>query len=207
MHRVSLDACFSRELWPRFRFFALIKPEKDIFPVRAAYDKKRPEKLNIGVNFVSSEKQIWFAGPDVIASYLLTGKMPHIVRAFKVVPQGRQGGMKSVNLLGSICINPNKDDFFRRIIEQRKANESNKILKHGLKVIANSGAYGIWVQLDERHEYKKILLQVFSGEHQDEIETQDREAEGPWYFPPVAHGSTAMLSVLLRCTQKMAPIK
>ena len=32
------DFCFDRELWRHFRFYALVQPEHDIFPVRAAFN-------------------------------------------------------------------------------------------------------------------------------------------------------------------------
>src|SRR5690349_8432939 len=32
------DICFDRQLWPEFRFLALVRPDHDIFPVRAAYN-------------------------------------------------------------------------------------------------------------------------------------------------------------------------
>jgi hypothetical protein len=61
LKKIALDRCFHRKLWPQFRFFALVQPDRDIFPVRAAYNDKEPEKLNIGVNFLTSEKPIWLA--------------------------------------------------------------------------------------------------------------------------------------------------
>jgi len=49
------DKCFDRELWPEFRFFALVQPGHDIFPVRAAYKDKEPDKLNIGLNYLTRQ--------------------------------------------------------------------------------------------------------------------------------------------------------
>src|SRR5437660_738348 len=111
------DKCFDRELWPDFRFFALVQPEHDIFPVRAAYKDREPDKLNIGLNYLTSEQPIWFAGPDVIASTLLTGKMPKILKAIRVVPIGKQAGLRAVHLLGKVRIDPNVDDFYKYVVE------------------------------------------------------------------------------------------
>ena len=72
-------------MWPEFRFFALVRPDHDIFPVRAAYKDKEPDKLNIGLNYLTSEEPIWLAGPDVIASVLLnSGKVPRILKAIRI---------------------------------------------------------------------------------------------------------------------------
>lgn len=199
---ITLDKCFNPMLWPRLRFWVLVKPDKDIFPVRAPYDPRRPDKLNIAVDYFSDDKPVWFAGPEIIAAVLLSGKVPQILRAFKVVPHGKQAEMRPVELLGSVHVDPYEHDFFKRLIEERKANEGNKVLKHALKIIANSGAYGIWVQLDERHERERILVDVFSGEHHDQVWLQDREAEGPWYFPPVASLITAGGRLLLAMAEK-----
>ena len=85
------DVCFDRQLWPQFRFFALVRPDHDILPARAAYNHKEPDRLNIGLNYLTSEQPIWFAGPDIISSILLNGgKIPRILKAIRIVPVGRQ---------------------------------------------------------------------------------------------------------------------
>jgi hypothetical protein len=71
--------------WPRFKFFALVYPENDILPVRTVYNGTTQ---NIGVNYLTSKEPIWFAGPDLIASILLTGKVPRIEKAIRVQPWG-----------------------------------------------------------------------------------------------------------------------
>jgi len=45
---ISLERCFDRKLWPRFKFFALVYPNNDIFPVRTVYNGTTQ---NIGVNY------------------------------------------------------------------------------------------------------------------------------------------------------------
>jgi hypothetical protein len=49
--RTWLDKCFEQETWPQLRFFALVRPNKDIFPVRAPYNPNDRDRLNIGVNY------------------------------------------------------------------------------------------------------------------------------------------------------------
>lgn len=129
--------------------------------------------------------------------------MPKIEQAIKIVPHGRQAGLKPINLRGLIRVDPNNDDFFKRIIEQRKANESDTGLKHALKIIANSGAYGLFVQLDEHSLRKRVKLNVHSGEHHHRQPTHEIEAPGPWYFPPLASlitsGGRLLLAMAERC--------
>jgi hypothetical protein len=141
--KISLDRCFHPALWKQFRFFALVQPDNDILPVRTVYDGVTQ---NIGNNYLTSETPLWFAGCDVIASAIRTGKPPRILRAVRMVPHGKQAGMKSVNLRGSMVeINPYKDDLFRKVIEQRKLNKADKKLYYWLKIFANS-IYGFFVE-------------------------------------------------------------
>jgi len=42
------------------------------------------------------QEPIWFAGPDIIASILLTGRMPKIEKAIHVVPSGKQTELGSL---------------------------------------------------------------------------------------------------------------
>jgi hypothetical protein len=98
------DLCFNRQLWPQFRFFALIRPDRDILPVRAAYNDKEADRLNIGLNYLTSEEPIWFAGPDVISSILLTGgKVPHILKAIRSSASREAGRTQPSSLAGQPC--------------------------------------------------------------------------------------------------------
>ena len=107
--RQKRHSLFDRKLWPRFRFFALVRPEDDILPVRTVYSGTTQ---NIGINYVTSEKPIWFAGPDIIKSILLSGgKVPHIEKAIRVVPHGKQAGLASTSLRGMVKVVRQKGQF------------------------------------------------------------------------------------------------
>ena len=68
---------------------------------------------------------MWIAGPDLIANVLLSGHIPHVLEAFRIVPHGKQCGLKPIELRGAISIDPRKEDFFTRVIEYRKQNKTN----------------------------------------------------------------------------------
>jgi hypothetical protein len=181
-----LDKCFKRDTWPQLRFFALVLPDDEFLPVRAPFDLKDREHLNIADSRFSSEKPVWFAGPEIIASIIRTGRVPNVLKAVRIIPHGHQPGMKPIMLRGMVEIHPYHDDFFKVLIEQRKANESDKTLKHALKVIANATAYGAFVELNEERKSTPVELDVFSGEHYHRQSARDVEVPGKWYFPPVA---------------------
>jgi hypothetical protein len=197
--RVSLDRCFDPILWKQFNFFALIQPENDILPVRTVYDGVTQ---NIGNNYLTSETPLWFAGCDVIASAIRTGKCPRILKAVRVVPHGKQAGMKTVNLRRSMVeINPYTDDLFRKVIEQRKFHKADKSLYYWLKILANS-IYGFFVELIPELQNKNVSLKVFSGEKEFSDSSDVIEKAGMWFFPPLASMITSAGRLLLAMTEE-----
>jgi hypothetical protein len=195
----SPTRCFDLELWQRFRFFALVRPDNDILPVRTFYNGTTQ---NIGINYLTSKEPLWFAGPDIIASILLTGKVPQIGKAILVVPHGKQKGLSSVSLRGMVNIDARKHSFFKHVIEQRAANESDPALHYWLKILANSGSYGLFVELNP-NEAVNTPLMVFSGEESFETRSDVIERPGDWFAPHIASlitaGGRLLLAMLERC--------
>ncbi len=195
----SPDRCFDRKLWPHFRFFALVRPDNDVLPVRTVYNGTTQ---NIGINYLTSREPIWFAGPDIIASILLTGRIPHIEKAIRVVPQGKQTGLKSTSLRGMVKVDAARQSFFKHVIEQRAAHEANPSLHYWLKILANSGSYGLFVELNP-NEADNAPLKVFSGEEQFETTSDVVEEPGKWFAPHIASlitaGGRLLLAMLEKC--------
>jgi hypothetical protein len=191
--------------WSKLTFFALIQPDADIFPVRTVYgDGQTGGQTNIGLNPLTSVKSLWFAGPDIISSFLLTGKIPKVLQAIRFEPMGGQQGMKSVQL-GTGSIDPYRDDFFRKVIEERKSKPKTDPLYYFLKILANAGCYGIYAEVNKvqsgKNDRKKIG--IFSGQESRSEFTCTVEAPGPWYFPPVSALITAGGRLLLAILEKM----
>jgi hypothetical protein len=205
LSKVSLDATFDRRFWKKLPFFALVNPRNDILPIRTVYGEKTQ---NIGLNFLHSKKPIWYAGPDVVASKLLTGKSPHIVKAIRMVANGCQSGLQTTNLGGMVSIDPTKD-FYRKVIEQRIAHKSkNKSIANFLKVLANSGSYGLFVEVNTETNTKEKNVRYFSGERSGRKPTNYVEKPGAWYFPPLASlitsGGRLLLSMLEKSVQNLS---
>ena len=187
LESLTLDQLFDPSTWPKLTFFALVQPDGDIVPVRTVYgDGQASNQTNIGLNPLTSEKAIWFAGPDIAASLLLGHKLPKILRAIRFETIGAQKEMKSVKL-GTGSIDPYCDDFFRKVIEERKGKEKTDPLYYFLKILANAGCYGIYAEVNKlqtgKNDPKKLGL--FSGEESRTKHTCTVELPGPWYFPPV----------------------
>ncbi len=195
--RISLKGCFKPAVWERCRFFALVKPDNDILPVRTVYNEVTQ---NIGNNYLKSDTPLWFAGPDLLASVIRTGKVPRVIRAIRMVPHGKQAGMRSVNLRGMVEIDPYKDDLFREVIEQRTLHKSDAALYYWLKILANS-IYGFFVELNPENKNKNVAVKVFSGEKNFSDDSDVVENPGPWFFPPLASMITAGGRLLLAMTE------
>lgn len=197
---VKLEDTFYPAFWRRLSFFALTLPDKDILPVRTVYNGRTQ---NIGLNYLTSEQPIWFAGPDLVASALQTGRAPHIIKAIRMVPHGRQSGLKTTNLAGMVAISPKSDDFFCRVIEQKSVHKpKNKPLAHFLKILGNSGSYGLFVEVNQGKTSKPVNVKVFSGERSFEMPCSTVEKAGHWYFPPLASLIAAGGRLLLAMLEK-----
>jgi hypothetical protein len=202
---VTVDSLLDERAWPRLAFFALVQPEGNIVPVRTVYgDGQTVDQTNIGLNPHTSNAPVWLAGPDVVGSALLTGRPPKILRAIRIEPLGVQKGMKSVKL-GTGSIDPYTDDFFRKVIEERKGKQKSDPLYYFLKILANAGCYGIYAEVNKlqvgKNKAKKIG--IFSGELSGTERTCVMEVPGPWYFPPVAPLITAGGRLLLAMLERM----
>lgn len=202
---VDVNQLLDPKTWPKLNFFALIQPHGDVLPVRAVYGEGRvSNETNIGLNPLTSKKPIWFAGPDVVASALLTGKPAKILRAIRFEAVGVQKGMKSVKL-GTGSIDPSRDDFFRKVIEERKRKKKSDPLYYFLKILANAGCYGIYGQVDKHQTGKNDAkhIGIFSGDVSRTERTCVMELPGPWYFPPVFALITAGGRLLLAMLEKI----
>jgi hypothetical protein len=194
LSKITLERCFDRNLWREFKFFALVRPDRDIFPVRTMY--------NGTTQNLTSKEALWFAGPDIVDSIILTGRVPHIEKAIRVVPRGKQTGLASTSLRGMVNINARKHSLFKHVVEQRAANESNPALRDWLKILASSGAYGLFVELNP-NESKNTKVRVFSGQECFETTSDVIEEPGKWFAPHLASlitaGGRLLLGVLERC--------
>ena len=95
-----------------------------------------------------------------------------------------------------------RHSFFKHVIEQRAANESNPALHYWLKILANSGSYGLFVELNP-NESDATKLKVFSGEESFETTSDVVEEPGKWFAPHIASlitsGGRLLLAMLEKC--------
>jgi hypothetical protein len=155
---VTLNSLTDRSLYPKLATIVQVLPESGILPVRAHYGEDK-NVYNIGLPYVTSEVPLWYALADVIASRLLTGKTPKILRAISFRPAGIQNNLQSVQIPGGLTLAP-QDDLIRSLIEHRMqiqhkrdttekdSEEHNRldVVQDQLKILANATSYGIFIE-------------------------------------------------------------
>ncbi|WP_018148026.1 hypothetical protein [Henriciella marina] len=223
------------ENWPKLTAIVQVMPDDDIFPIRAIYGDAAPrhEKnkvANIGLNRLTCEAPLWFTLADCLASKLLNGKPPKVVKAYNFTPMAQQSGLRVINLAGDpeTRIDPAKDDFFREVITRRKkiaglkkAAKSERDREHfdglqlALKILANATSYGIFVELNVHDAYTeteegkrntpkaKLARYGYDGTRQ-EIISKVEETPGEFFHPLLATLITGAARLMLALSERAA---
>ena len=199
VERITVEDCLNPDTWRDLPALVQLKPAGDVLPVRARYGDGR--SWGIGSNPLHSDEPLWYALPDVVASKLITGGAPEILRALKLVPAGRQRGLKSVNLRGEVEIDPRKDDLFKAAIERRRQlDDKNGPLGLFLKTFANGTSYGIYAEMIRRElpgGQRENVTVYGRGEQPFTATVTAPEQPGRYAFPPIAACITAAARLML----------
>jgi len=162
---VKLEDCFLPAFWKHLRWYALVETNDDVVPIRAKFGLRADSDPTLAWNFLTSKQPFWMTGTDVIAAKLMTGKPLKILEAIKVVPHRLQPGIMPVKLCSQLQVDPLRDDLAVKLVELRSSIKSKSPqLAGGLKVAANSAAFGIFSQLDVKSFDSPCSLHVLSGE-------------------------------------------
>jgi len=196
------DSVFEPDLWKTFAGYALVEPHNDILPIRTEYNENSDES-NIGVNILErADYPIWFAIPDLVASVLLAGKVPKIVKAIHIVPIGIQKGLRPIALRGKENVDPITGNLFKTIIEAKEhEKKKDKDQAYFLKIMANSG-YGIFIETTPKRVSEAVKVRVFSGDRRFKTRSKIIEGTGKFYCPVISSlitaGGRLMLAILER---------
>lgn len=214
--KVTLADLQSPELWPLLATLVRVRPNADIFPVRAIYEAD--PMATIGANYLSSASSQWFTLADCIASKLLTGKAPKIVEAIAFEPGPMQADLCPINVSGNpqYRVNPVETDFFRRVIELRKETKDRMngasgdelaaldSEQHALKICANSTSYGIWMQVNVAKRSKRFDAKIFGHDGEPfERETDKAERPGEYFHPLLGSLITGAARLMLAITESL----
>jgi hypothetical protein len=203
--RTDLQILRSPDLWQNMVAIVQIQPNGDTLPVRARYGDN--DAYNIGINRLTSSEPLWFTLPEILAAKLLKGKSPEILRAIRLVPQGRQSGLAPTKILGESIVNP-KEDLFLRLRQLRKKTQSERdqqsaysrerqmldTIQNELKIIANAASYGIYIEVNT--EDRQCEPRVYGLEH-FQSETSKTEKFGGFFNPIISTMLTSGARLLL----------
>src|SRR5262249_50551513 len=120
---------FDSKTWERMHVFVRVIPRDDILPSRSKYSMETND-WQVALNYLSASRAdrndaLWYSLPDVVASVLLTNRIPRVVDVFLIQPHGVHHKVKrQIRLRGTVQINPREEDFFRVIVEQRQLQRS-----------------------------------------------------------------------------------
>jgi hypothetical protein len=200
--------------WKRLAGFGRIIPDGDMLPLRAKY---RGASWQIGVNYVHASSDdpkdgLWYAWPDLVASVLLTGKVPRIVEAFRIAPIGKAEGLKKIAFRGQAPIDPRSQDFFQAVIEERArlatradlSDTERDRLRRSLKTLGSATSYGIFAQMDRQESDKEVTLTCYGIDSEPyPCKVKHPEAPGEYCFPPLASIITSGGHLLLALFQRL----
>jgi hypothetical protein len=203
--RFTVEDCLKPETWKQFVGLVQIKPAGDALPVRARYGDTR--SWGIGSSPLHTDEPQWYALPDVVASKLITGRAPEIVRALRLIPLGRQRGLKPVRLRGEVEVDPRTDDFFRKVIELRhQLDDETGPLGRFLKTLANGTSYGIYLEMIPRelpgNQRQDVTVHGLS-EQPFTASVCAPERPGEFCFPPLAACITAAARLMLAALEAL----
>ena len=142
---------------------------------------------------------MWYSLPDVVASKILSGKIPKILKAIRFVPKGSQR-LNKVNTLG-IDIDPNKENIFKILIEKRQELKANRDYRQKpIKILANASSYGIYIEMNPKELKEDIKINVYSDK-QFSINKGIIEEIGTYFNPIISVMITGYARLMLAITE------
>lgn len=214
---LTIDRLFEQQIWKQIPGLVLIKPDRDLLPVRGDYSKDTGYQiglnhLTVPDNVLKAEgtEGLWFTLADVVAAKILTGKTPEILKAYRIKPsKGKQDGLKPVKLRGQVNVDP-RDNFFKNVIEMRipikkeaKRTKDPEIdaMQTFLKILANSTSYGVFIELNRVELENEGRVEYFGLSRITPKEDKEYEEHGKFYNPLIAVMITGAARLILAMMQ------
>jgi hypothetical protein len=216
LDEITLNMLQKQDTWKQLPILVQVLPDQDIFPIRAKYSEDT--QYTIGLNDLTSESPLWYTLADCIASKLLTGKSPKILKAITYQPKGLQDVLNPVYVAGNEAfqVDPASGDFFKRVIDLRRqvkcemqscdSTEMQRLntQQQSLKILANSTSYGIFVELNVEQEKVKQPLTCYGHDGEPQaIKMNKFEEPGKYFHPLLATLITGAARLMLAITERL----
>lgn len=203
-------SCLDPALWRRLGFtLAEVLPNGEPWPVELD-DPTRPDGRFEVVPVGSPDQPMRFAWPDVVAAAARSGSVPEIRSATRLVPVGRQIGLRRrLPLLPDLVLDLAADDTSDDTSDDNAAGDpavalvrhrrklkatglpADKVLAAELRVVVNAAVFGNAARFDAGR--RKVGRKRWATS----------ERPGPWTFMPLASTVTAGARLLLGLLDKL----
>ena len=217
LRRLTLQELQRQDTWYALTTIVQVQPDDDVFPVRAKYDGAT--QPTIGLNHLNNKVPQWFTLADCIASKLLTGKAPKVLRAITFTPTELQSKLKAITVCGKATyhIDPEVDDFYRRLIDlrndvkaqlkQSRSSDAGELdsEQQAIKILANATSYGIFVELNVEELDPAETRMCFGGSGEPfPVSTLKGEEPGRYFHPLIATLITGAARLMLAIGETLA---
>jgi hypothetical protein len=215
--KVTAEDLFNPSTWKDLTAFVKIVPDGDVLPVRAKYSKETND-WQVGINYVyaDADNALWYSLPDIVASVILTRRIPKVLDAFRIEAHGKSSELNQVKLRGAIEVDPGKQDFFKVVIEERKrlsgrvelCTDEKERLGKALKVLANAAGYGIYAEMNRQENDQEVKVSCYGVDPNAFCcRVAHPDVPGEFCFPPLASLITGaarlMLALLEHCVAEL----
>ncbi len=208
------DSLREQSTWRELTAIVQVVPDRDIFPVRAHYSDDEADPATIGLNYLSADTPLWFTLADALASKILTGKAPKIVRAIRFHPLAAQAGLNAITVAGK-TVDPETDDFYRALIDHRRQVQAKLEIapdadiarlnsdQLSIKIFANATSYGIFVELNVEESDKSTDMVAYGvRDHASEFRSKKFEKRGRYFHPLLATLITGGARLMLALAER-----
>ena len=209
---ISEATLLDRTTWRDLPGFVLVQPDgRDILPVRARYGGGEGE-YTVGLNSYRGAGPQWFTVADVAASVLLTGDVPQVVKAVRLVASGTIRGLRPMHLHHA-RIDPRSADFWKTVVEIRKTLDRKGHpdscsceqcrTSRFLKLMINSGSYGVFAELNREDTDRAGARTLHNGRDRRMVSSRVNEKPGMFCYPPLASVITGAGRLMLALLEHM----
>ena len=159
-------------------------PNGEVWPFELEDEHRADGRLEF-VRGWSPDRPFHFTWPDVVHAAIESGRVPQIIRATRLVPIGRQEGIRDLPVLPGLMLPGDEDPVIRFVAYRRQMKAEGNLVTAGLlHAVVNSLVSGNFSRFDEIR-IKRDRAWVTS------------EKPGPWNCMPIASTVTAGSHLLL----------
>jgi hypothetical protein len=190
-----------------------VELDGEVVPARMNFSDRG--SFSLAASPRASDQPVILALSHVIAAKYLGQSSPKILRAWKIVPKGRQR-LRPTRLFGGVEFDPRQDQLVKLMIEEGRRlelglgqyagipKELRTELNCGVKMIGNMMVYGLLMEAPQEHQPAVDTLLFDGGEQKERCIRPEKP--GPYACPLLAAMTTSfawlMTAIAIRCFEE-----